>query len=125
MSELLYKEQSYRLRGACFEVYKEKGCGFLEAVFQECLEIELSLQGIPFVAQPRLELEYKGHKLKSEYQPDFICFGKIIVEIKAVSALNDEHRAQIHNYLKATGRRLGFLVNFGHYPKLQIERIIR
>lgn len=125
MTDLLYEEETYRLRGACFEVYKEKGCGFLEAVFQECLEIELGLQGITFVVQPRLELAYKGRKLKSEYRPDFVCFGKIIVEIKAVSALNDEHRAQVHNYLKATGHRLGLLVNFGHYPKLQIERIIR
>jgi GxxExxY protein len=123
--ELMFEEETFVLRGACFEVYKEKGCGFLEAVYQECLEIELGLRGVPFVPQPKLELEYKGQKLRTEYQPDLICFGKIVVELKAVSALADEHRAQVHNYLKATGHRLGLLVNFGHYPKVEIERIVR
>ncbi|MBM3861210.1 MAG: GxxExxY protein [Verrucomicrobia bacterium] len=123
--ELLYEEETFVLRGACFEVYKEKGCGFLEAVYQECLEIELRLRGVQFVPQPKLELEYKGQKLRTEYQPDLICFSKIVVELKAVSALADEHRAQVHNYLKATGHRLGLLVNFGHYPKVEIERIVR
>jgi len=123
--ELLYEEETFALRGACFEVYKEKGCGFLEAVYQECLEIELRLRGVPFVSQPKLELEYKRQKLETQYQPDLICFGKIVVELKAVSALADEHRAQVHNYLKATGHRLGLLVNFGHYPKVEIERIVR
>lgn len=125
MAKLLYEEETYRLRGAIFEVYKEKGCGFLEAVYQECLEIELGVQNVPFVAQPKLELDYRGQKLKSTYEPDLICFGQIIVELKAVSALADEHRAQIHNYLKATGHRVGLLVNFGHHPKVEIERIIR
>lgn len=125
MSELLFQEETYRIRGACFEVYKEKGCGFLESVYQECLEIELRSQDIPFVAQPKLELEYKGERLHTEYRPDFICFGKIIIELKAVKTLADEHRAQVHNYVKATGLRLGLLVNFGHYPKAEIERVIR
>src|SRR3954453_18869329 len=98
---MLYSEESYQILGACFEVYKEKGCGFLEAVYQECLEIELGLQDIPFVPQADLSLTYKGRPLKQKYQPDFICFGKIIVEIKAVSQLADEHRAQLHNDLKA------------------------
>lgn len=123
MSEIIYPEESYKIMGACFEVYKEKGCGFLEAVFQECLEFELADRHIPFVAQPSLALEYKGRRLKQTYAPDFVCFGKIIVEIKAVSALNDEHRAQVHNYLRATGHRLGLLVNFGHFPKVEAERI--
>jgi GxxExxY protein len=123
--ELMYEEETFELRGAIFEVYKEKGCGFLEAVYQECLEIELRLRGVPAVPQPQLELQYKGQKLRTEYQPDMICFGKIVVELKAVSALADEHRAQVHNYLKATGHRLGLLVNFGHYPKVEIERIVR
>ena len=124
-TQLMYEEETFALRGACFEVYKEKGCGFLESVYQECLEIELRLRGIPFVPQPKLELEYKGEKLRAEYQPDLICFGKIVVELKAVSALADEHRAQVHNYLKATGHRLGLLVNFGHHTKVEIERIVR
>lgn len=122
MSEIIYPEESYKIMGACFEVYKEKGCGFLEAVFQECLEFELMDRLIPFVAQPSLALEYKGRRLKQIYAPDLVCFGKIIVEIKAVSALNDEHRAQVHNYLRATGHRLGLLVNFGHFPKVEAER---
>ncbi|HZT82606.1 MAG TPA: GxxExxY protein [Gemmataceae bacterium] len=123
--DILYKQESYRIMGACFEVYKEKGSGFLEAVYQECLEIELAIQEIPFVPQVNLPLTYKGRKLRSTYMPDFLCFGLIIVELKAVSHLADEHRAQVHNYLKATGLRLGLLVNFGHYPKLESERIIR
>ncbi len=123
MNELIYREESYRIMGACFEVYKEKGCGFLEAVYQECLEMELADQGIPFVAHPNLNLTYKKRPLKQTYTPDFICSEKIVVEIKAVSALTDEHRAQVHNYLKATGHRLGLLVNFGHYPKVESERI--
>jgi GxxExxY protein len=122
---ILLKSESYALVGACFEVYNEKGCGFLEPVYQECLEIELGLLGIPFRAQPGLELTYKGHHLKQRYVPDFICYSQIVVELKAVTALADEHRAQVHNYLKATGHRLGLLVNFGHYPKLEYERIVR
>lgn len=125
MKDLLFADETYAIRGACFEVYKEKGCGLLEAVYQECLEIELELCSVPFVSLPKLELEYKGRKLRSTYQPDVICFDKIVVELKAASKLTDEHRAQLHNYLKATGLRLGLLVNFGHHPKTQIERIIR
>jgi len=125
MVEIVYKEESYSIIGACFEVYKEKGSGFLEAVYQECLEIELSDQNIPFRSQCDLELKYKGKPLRQVYRPDFICFDRVIIEIKAVSAVTDEHRAQLHNYLKATGMKLGLLVNFGHYPKLEYERIVR
>ena len=123
--EVVYKEESYAIVGACSEVYKEKGCGFPESVYQECLGIELDLQGIPFLAQVALELRYKGRILETTYRADYVCFEKIIVEIKAVSAIVDEHRAQLHNYLKATGYRLGLLVNFGHYPSLEHERIVR
>ena len=121
--DLLFKNESYQIMGACFEVYKEKGCGFLEPVYQECLALELGLRGIPFEAQPELTLTYKGITLKQIYKPDFLCFGCIVLEIKAVSDLADAHRAQVHNYLKATGLRLGLLVNFAHYPLLQSERI--
>ena len=123
--EIVYKEESYKIMGACFEVYKEMGCGFVEPVYQECLAVELQLQGIPFVPQTELKLSYKGRILECRYKPDFICLEKIIIEIKAVSELCDEHRAQIHNYLKATGFKLGLLVNFGHFPKLEYERIVR
>ena len=121
---IIYKDESYRIIGACFEVYKERGCGFVEPVYQECLELELGFQEIPFQAQTPLQLSYKGRSLKQKYIPDFICFGKIILEIKAVSQLTDEHRAQLQNYLKATGHKLGLLVNFCHYPKLEYERIV-
>ena len=110
---------------ACFEVYKEKGCGFVEPVYQECLGMEFRRQGIPVREQPTLDITYKGETLTHRYQPDFVCFGKIIVEIKAVSQLADEHRAQLHNYLKASGLKLGLLINFGHYPGLEYERIVR
>jgi len=125
MSELLLKDECYQVMGGCFEVYKDKGCGFVEPVYQECLEIELEMQQIEFRAQQQLPLQYKGRPLKQIYIPDFICFGQIILEIKAVSKLCDEHRAQVHNYLKATGYRLGLLVNFGHHPKVEWERIVR
>ena len=122
---LIYEDETYKILGACFEVYKEKGCGFLEAVYQECLEIEFDMQSVPFVPQSELVLNYKGRVLRQRYVPDFICFGKIIIEIKAVSKLSDENRAQVHNYLKATGFKVGLLANFGHFPKVEYERIIR
>ena len=122
---IVYKEEGYAILGACFEVYKEQGCGFLEAVYQECLEIELALRNVPFQAKSELVLNYKGRPLKQTYIPDLICCRKIIVELKAVKQLSDEHRAQVHNYLKATGMKLGLLVNFGHYPKVEYERIVR
>jgi len=123
-TQIIFKEQSYKIIGACFEVYKEKGNGFLEAVYQECASIEFFEQGIPFVEKPRLRLNYKGRELNQTYEPDFLCFEEIIVEIKAVKRLADEHRAQVINYLKATGKQLGLLVNFGHYPKIEHERFV-
>ena len=122
--KIVLKDESYRIVGACFEVYKEKGSGFLEAVYQECLAIEFGEQGIPFVQKPQLRLAYKQRPLRQEYEPDFLCFDKIIVEIKAVKQLADEHRAQAINYLKATGKQLALLVNFGHYPKIEVERFV-
>ncbi len=124
MSDIIYAEESYRIMGACFEVYKEKGCGFLEAVYQECLDLEMRDLGIPFTPHPVLPLSYKGRPLRQTYAPDFVCFDKVVIEIKAVTHLADEHRAQVHNYLRATGHRLGLLVNFGHNPKLEWERIV-
>ena len=122
--EYLYGEESYRIMGACFEVYKNKGNGFLEDVYQECLGIEFSDQEIPFVEQYGLALTYKGRTLKKTYKPDFVCFDKIIVELKAVKEIADEHRAQVINYLKATGMELAILVTFGAYPKLKSERFL-
>lgn len=125
MTEIIYKKESYSIIGACFEVYNEKGCGFLGPVYQECLAIEFEYQRISAVAKPSLVLRYRGRILKQTYAPDYICFEKIILELKAVSALADEHRAQLLNYLHATGFELGLLVNFGHYPGLEYERIAR
>lgn len=121
---LIHEEETYAILGACFEVYKDKGCGFLEAVFQECMELELGFRGIPFVAQPELALSYKGIPLQQRYKPDLVCYGTVLVELKAVSKLTDEHRAQLINYLHATGLKVGLLVNFGHYPKVEHERIV-
>lgn len=124
MSELIYKEESYQIMGAAFEVYKEKGNGFLEAVYQECLAMEFEDRSIPFEEKPPLTLYYKNRPLKQKYEPDFFCYGRIVVEIKAVKTLTDEHRKQIINYLKSTGKELGLLINFGHHPKVQYERYV-
>jgi len=121
--ELLFKDECYAIQGAVFNVYHEMGCGFLEAVYQECLEREFIERSIPFHAQIDLKLRYKGTELCQTYKPDFICFEKIIVEIKAVKTLASEHTAQLLNYLKATGLELGLLVNFGSFPKTEIKRI--
>jgi GxxExxY protein len=123
MTEIVHKKESYAIIGACFEVYNEKGCGFLEPVYQECLGIEFEYQRIPAIPKPSLTLSYRGRILTQTYEPDFVCFEKIIVELKALSALTDEHRAQLLNYLYATGFELGLLINFGHHPKLEYERI--
>ncbi len=122
--EILYKQECYALQGAVFEVYREMECGFLEAVYQECLERELQRCGVPFTSQPVLNLSYKGQPLTQTYKPDLVCFGKIIVELKAVQKLSRENEAQVFNYLKASSLRLGLLINFGHYPKATIQRII-
>ncbi|MDF7805905.1 GxxExxY protein [Pontiellaceae bacterium B12219] len=120
---ILYPDECYAIQGAIFAVYKEMGCGFLEAVYQECLEFEFQKRKIPLQAQPELKLAYKGDPLKQTYKPDFICYGKIITELKAVKAVAPEHKAQLINYLKATGLKLGLLVNFGSHPKAEIVRI--
>jgi GxxExxY protein len=119
---LLLEEETFRIRGAVFEVSRCLGTGFLEAVYQEALSLEFGAQDIPFVATPALGITYKGMLLSQTYRPDFVCFERIIVELKAVQAVAPEHRAQLLNYLKATGLRVGLLVNFGSAPKASIER---
>ena len=123
-NEILFRDECYAIQGAVFDVYREMGYGFLEAVYQECLEKELKSRGIPFIAQKELRLFYKGEELSQFYKPDLICFEKIIVELKALRELTGEHRSQVLNYLKSTGMRLGLLVNFGCHPKAAVERII-
>ena len=122
--EIIYKDEAYAIQGACFEVYKTLGNGFLEAVYQEALAQEFKLRGIPFQEQCALRLQYKGIPLKQTYKADFVCYDKIIVEIKAVSALAPEHEAQLLNYLKTTNLHLGLLVNFGHHPKIETKRLV-
>jgi GxxExxY protein len=122
--DILYADEGYAIQGAIFEVYRQMGCGFLESVYQECLELELTERGIPFVAQKQLDLHYKSRLLQQKYKPDLICFDKIIIELKATRTLDSEHQSQVLNYLNATKFRLGLLVNFGHFPKVQIERIV-
>ncbi|MEI7948042.1 MAG: GxxExxY protein [bacterium] len=123
-TELIYKEEAYAIVGACLEVYNIMGSGFLEGVYQKCLEHEFSLRGIPFVPQRRISLFYKGHDIEQDYIPDFVCYDKIILELKAVSTLNDEFRCQMLNYLNATKFELGLLVNFGHFKTLERERLV-
>lgn len=121
---LVSEAETHAILGVCFEVYREKGCGFLEDVYQECLEIEFEIRGVPFAIKPPLDLEYKGRKLRKKYEPDFTCYGKVLLEIKAAKTLEDSHRAQLMNYMRATGIRVGLLVNFGHHPKAQHERFV-
>jgi GxxExxY protein len=124
MTTLIRGEETYKILGACFEVYRQKGSGFLEAVYQECLELEFTLQDIPWRSSVVLPVSCKGQILKKSYEADFVCFGQVIIEIKAVAQLADEHRAQILNYLHAPGFRVGLLVNFGHSPKVEHERYV-
>lgn len=113
MSKLLFEEETYKVIGACMEVHKILGNGFLEPVYQEVLAKEFGLQGIPFGREKRITILYKGDILNKQYLADFVCFDKIIVELKALSALSSEHESQLLNYLKATGCKVGLLVNFG------------
>jgi GxxExxY protein len=124
MAEIVYKAESYEIMGACFEVYQTLGRGFLEPVYQVCLEIEFTYRGIPFVPQRELHIVYKGRTLKQFYKADFVCHENIIIEVKAVTQLANEHRAQTLNYLRATSLKLGILINFSSYPKLEYDRIV-
>jgi GxxExxY protein len=125
VTELLYRDEAYAVIGAAMEVYNQLGPGFLEAVYQEALEIELSERGIPFVSQQELRILYKERPLKRTYTPDLVCYDKIIVELKALDRLTNKEMAQVLNYLKATGFRLGLLVNFGNSDKLEWERRVK
>ena len=121
---LLYSAESYKINGALYEVHKELGPGLLEKVYQEALEIEFQRRNIPYEREKELNIVYDGVQLKQIYKADFVCYGKIIVELKAVSKLDDAHRSQVYNYLHATGYRLGLLLNFGCSDELEKERIV-
>lgn len=121
--DLIYKTEAYKIIGAAMEVHKELGPGFLEAVYQEALEIELHKQKIPYEREKLMNIFYRGIKLKKRYAADYVCYDKIIVEVKALSALSSDHEAQILNYLKTTSLKLGLLINFGT-KSLQYKRLV-
>jgi GxxExxY protein len=121
--EVLFKKESYSIIGAAMEVHRTLGRGFLESVYQESLALELNIRQVPFSKEQNLELFYKGEKLNKYFTADFICFDKIILELKSVSGLTSEHEAQVFNYLKATQLNLALLINFGA-NSLQYKRIV-
>jgi len=123
-NRLLYEDESYAVIGAAMDVYYRLGCGFLEPVYQEALALEFGLRGIPFTSQARLPIKYKDFVLNKKYRADFVCFEKIIVEIKAQTALAAVDWAQLINYLKASNFRLGLLFNFGSAQTLEKKRVI-
>ena len=124
LKHLIFAEEVYAIAGAAIEVQKKLGPGFLEAVYQEALEIEFGLRGIPFASQKNLTVRYKGVVLRKEYCADFVCYGKIIVELKALSKLSGTDEAQLINYLRATGLEVGVLINFGSSPRLDWKRFV-
>lgn len=121
---LVYKEESYKIIGAAMAVHRELGPGFLESVYQEALELEFQDKKVPYQREVSLTITYKGKALLKEYVADFVCFNKIIVELKAVKELDPIHEAQVFNYLKATGFKLGLLINFGE-ASLVYKRIVK
>ncbi len=121
---MIYKDEAYNIIGAAMKIHATLGCGFLEQVYQEALEIELKKQNIPFEREAPLSIEYDGITLNKQYLADFICYNKIIVELKAVKKLDNIHEAQVFNYLKATGFKLGLLINFGE-ASLEYKRIVK
>ena len=116
-------QRTYKIIGCAMDVHKELGCGFLEAVYQEALGKEFAYQAIPFKPQPIIQIAYKGKLLDKTYQPDFICYSEIILEIKAISSLSGIEEAQLINYLKATGLKVGLLINFGA-KSLEYKRLV-
>lgn len=124
MKAEIYKDEGYRLMGAAFEVYNDRGYGLAEELYQECLEIELALRKIPFIPKQELKCFYKGHELKKRYVPDVFVFGCLVVELKAVTQLAPEHEAQLLNYMRITRQPVGYLINFGHKDSLEWKRFI-
>ena len=125
MVELLLKEEVYAVVGVAMSVYNELGPGFLEAVYHEAMEIEAEQRGIAYESHARLKIRYKGRILCKEYEADMITHGKLVVEFKALNRLSSPEEAQLLNYLKATGCRVGLLINFGHPTKLEWKRLVK
>jgi GxxExxY protein len=124
MTNLLYKEEVYKIVGAAMDIYNELGFGFLESVYQEVMEIELEDRGIPFRSQTPIRILYKGQALSKEYIADILCYHNIIVELKAIEQLTERESAQLLNYLKATGFKVGLLINFGSKNSLEWKRFV-
>ena len=122
--DIVFKEESYAIIGAAMEVHRELGCGFTEPVYQDALEYEFQLRKIPYQREMPISVVYKGKSLGKCFRADFVCFDKIIVELKAVQSLVNEYYAQVYNYLKAGGFDLGLLINFGQ-TSLEYERIVK
>jgi GxxExxY protein len=121
-SQLIYKDEVFAIMGAAFEVHNQMGHGFTEPVYQELLELELTSRGIPFEAQKEIHIHYKGKPIKQTYRADFLVYGKIIIEIKALERITKREDSQLLNYLKATGLQVGLLINFGSSPQLEWKR---
>ena len=124
MKTEIYKEEGYKLMGAAFEVHNVQGYGMAEEIYQECLEIELEMRGIPFKAKQELRCFYKGRELKKRYVPDLFVFDALVVELKAVTQLLPEHEAQLINYMRITKQPVGYLINFGSKGGLEWKRFI-
>ncbi len=125
MTQLILKDEVYAIAGAAIEVHRELGPGFLESVYQEAMKLELSARSVPFEAEKPISIEYKGQRLSQNYFADLVCFEQIIVELKALSRLSGSEQAQVLNYLKATGFKVGVLINFGSRGKLEWKRFVR
>ena len=125
MTQLILKDEVYAIAGAAIEVHRELGPGFLESVYQEAMKLELSARSVPFEAEKPISIEYKGQRLSQKYFADLVCFEQIIVELKALSRLSGSEQAQVLNYLKATGFKVGVLINFGSRGKLEWKRFVR
>jgi len=124
MAELILREEVYQIVGAAMEVYYQLGCGFLEPIYQQALEIELGRRRIPFEPQQEVVISYKGQILEKKYIADFICFNQIIIELKALHGLSGREESQLLNYMKATRMHVGLLFNFGSTPKLEWKRYV-
>jgi GxxExxY protein len=121
---IIFKEECYRIYHCIYEVYNKLGNGFLESVYHEALEIEFAREKIPFESQKMIQVYYDNKPLSQYFKADIVCYDKIILELKAVTKINNEHKAQLMNYLTATKIKLGLLINFGTYPKVEICRIV-
>lgn len=124
MTELIYEDETYAVIGAAIEVHRELGPGFLEKVYQEAMQLELCARKIPYEAEMQIDVSYKGSLLAQRYSADLVCFGKIVVELKSIKKLSKVEEAQILKYLRATGSRVGLLINFGSHGKLEYRRLV-